>query len=397
MKRVMRYKRAGRKAFTLVEILIALAVVGVLFGLIFAFYKSAVDRSKYVEAVATVDSISKAEEINQMNTGDYVAADNTQEVNDKLGLDIESKEYNYMVVGVTNDNFIVLAEKIMDDINNGNLATEPTIIAKNKTGPVSPESLPESTPTGEPGNTSPEAPGGGGPGGGGPGGGSPSGENSPESNPAGAGSPNGGGGDTLLYPHQRPVDASLLDFMTLAPLADDRLNLINDKHIHIVFVDPNDYGVDPVNTGAWWYGIGNGFTFNSSGRPVYVTGNTIFVNQDITSTWTNEALASIISHEATHADYDYNPDVWIAATEAAPPFPTADQIHITTAPGNSIDQEFQADTAMVQLWTVVKDPNNPNDVNNSFLNDYKASYDQGEASFKADLKRIPAYAGLPNF
>ena len=82
MKRVIRYKRAERKAFTAIEILLALAVIGVLFGLIFAFYRAAIDRSKYVEAVATVNSISNAEEVNQMNNGEYVAADNTQEVNE---------------------------------------------------------------------------------------------------------------------------------------------------------------------------------------------------------------------------------------------------------------------------------------------------------------------------
>jgi len=388
MKMTMQNKKpgtAGRKAFTAVEILLAVAVVGILFGLIFAFYKSAINKAKYVEAVGTVDAISKAEEIKQMNTGEYVAAANTQEVNEKLGLDIKPKWYNYKVIGVTDDNFIVLAEKILDDINSGSLSSEPIVIAKDRSGPVSPESIPptegESTPPDSGSPSGPSDDGGGTPSGGGGGGGG---------TPSGGGGP-GGGGRQLRYPNQTPLPASLLDFMKQAPLANTRYDLINDKHINMVYVNPDDYGVDRGGAIAWWYGINDLYGFDSSGAPVFITGNTIFVNQYITSTYTQPALASIISHEATHADYDYNSQVWIDATKAAHNELTDSDIHITQAPFNSIDQEFQADAAMVQLWNVVRD--GPNGA----LDDYANHFAWGEAAFKAWLKSFPAYASLPNY
>ena len=404
----MRYKRTGRKAFTLVEIMIALAVVGVLFGLIFAFYRSAIDKSKYVEAVATVDSIGKAEEVNQMNTGEYVAADNTQEVNENLGLNIESKEYNYKVVGVTNDNFIVLAEKILDDINNGALATEPTVIARNKTGPVSPESVgePESTPP----QDNPSPPGGGGPGGGGPGGGSPS---SPADNPPLSSGPNpSGGGAAVLYPHQSAVPQNIVDLLNNAPAwgqyADD---LIHDNKIKVVYVNMADYG-ETNRTDAFWWGIRD-HTENINGKLVFVTGNTIFVNKALLSEgYPDSAIAAIISHEATHADYDYNPQEWIDTTKLAnplisdpfgtPPRPITDgDIHITHSPGNSIDQEFNAFNNENTVWTQIKGADtNPYDLdyNASILNEVPAA--QAEADFKAELRSGnygKAYTTLPEY
>ncbi|MFA5339505.1 MAG: prepilin-type N-terminal cleavage/methylation domain-containing protein [Candidatus Omnitrophota bacterium] len=345
----MRYKRSGIRAFTLVEILIVLAVVGVLFGLIFAFYRSAVDRSKYVEAVATVDSISKAEEINDMNTGEYVAAANTQEVNEKLGLDIESREYNYKVVGVTNDNFIVLAEKILDDINSGDLSSDQAVIARNKSGPIPPESVDTQGDEAPPGENSP--PGGDSPGGS-PGGGAPSGENSPVSTPGGGGSPSGGGGIRTIRPRQSTLSSDILNLLDGTIFGQWALDLIANNSIKVVYVNVDDYGA--TGSLAFWGGIESGYLVVGR-HNVFVTGNTIFINEHLSALgYPDTAIASIITHEATHADYDYHPQAWIDATKLAHPELTDSDIHITQYPGDSIDQEYQAFNSSTNTWREIR-------------------------------------------
>ncbi len=397
----MRYKRTGRKAFTLVEIMIALAVVGVLFGLIFAFYRSAIDKSKYVEAVATVDSIGKAEEINQMNTGEYVAADNTQEVNEKLGLNIESKGYNYKVVGVTNDNFIVLAEKILDDINNGNLSTEPTVIAKNNSGPVAPESVPESTPGAPPGETSPESPTGGG---GTPGGGGSPGGNNPEPPVATpAADQTGGGSSRTLYPSQSAVSADTINLLDNTIWGQWAYDLIKNDSIKVVYVNMADY--DSTGALAFWWGIYDHVeTINR--EKVFVTGNTIFIDYSLLPKgYTATAIASIITHEANHADYAYHPQEYIEATLAAHHELSASDIHI---PGNSIDQEYQGFNKAVNVWKEIKSATDTND-QMDFWAGLQATNpppplppDGGEAAMKAEVRALygvnpPDVFGLPEY
>jgi len=398
-----------RRAFTLIEILLAITVIAVFFGLIFAFYKNAINKSKYVEAVATVANIAKTEEIAKLETGEYIAAANTQEVNERLGMDIEPRWFNYKVVGVTNDNFIVLAERIRDDIESGDLAGDDIVVARNNTGPISPDSVnqspedlggddiggPDTGDSAPPGSSSP---GSGGPSSGSPGGGSPGGDSgdSGDSNPTG-----GGDDDSVRHPTQTAVPSSVLDYLNQAPLAADRLSLINDNDIRIVYVDNADYGTSESYIAFWW-GINDHVEYDSNGNQVFVTGNTIFVNQNATATYTEAALAAIIAHEATHADYDYNPQEWIDATKAAHPMivdpvtgelrPITDNdIHVTQYPGNSIDQEYNANDAMVELWDVVKDSSNGN------LDAYSAAFATGEDNFKTILKAMPAYRNLPDY
>ncbi|MDD5072296.1 MAG: prepilin-type N-terminal cleavage/methylation domain-containing protein [Candidatus Omnitrophica bacterium] len=390
----MRYNRSGIRAFTLVEILIALAVVGVLFGLIFAFYRSAIDRSKYVGAVATVDSISKAEEISQMNTGEYVAAADTQEVNEKLGLDIESKEYNFKVIGVTNDNFIVLAEKILDDINSGDLSSDQAVIARDKTGPIPPESVDTQGDETSPGENSP--PGGDSPGGGSPGGGAPSGESSPVSTPGGGGSPTGGGIRTIR-PRQSTLSADILNLLDGTISGQWALDLIANNSIKVVYVDINDYGLSGAL--AFWGGTRDGYIVVDR-HNVFVTGNTIFVNENLPALgYPDTAIASIITHEATHADYDYHPQAWIDATKLAHPELTDSDIHITKYPGDSIDQEYQAFNNATTTWREIRgaDRNTEMDDWITLQDTPPPPIDIGpEAAMKAEIRtRYPTNPPIP--
>lgn len=395
---------ARRKAFTVVEILLAVAVVGILFGLIFAFYKSAIEKSKYVEAVATVDAISKAEEINQMNTGEYVAAANTGEVNERLGLNINPRWYNYRVIGVTDDNFIVLAEKILDDINSGNLSSEPIVIAKNKSGPVSPESL---GPSGEggtpPGSSSPS---GGGPGGGGGPGDSPGGDVSEQYGGGGG----GGGGRQTIHPKQTEVPPALLALLKDTFWGDRAYDLIRDHSIPVVYVNPNDYG--ETSALAWWAGIYDHGFVDMHGNQVFVTGNTIFINQNLLSqSYTQSAIASIIAHEANHADYQYHGQTWINITHADHPEVPLSDIHISPSPNyylsdtrdpaypfDSIDQEYHSFNDAVNVWNEIKGA----DTNPEL--DYWAGLKAagGEAAMKTRIRTLygvnpPDAGGLPEY
>lgn len=382
---------AKRRAFSLIEILLAVTIIAVFFGLIFAFYKNAINKSKYVEAVATVSNIAKTEEIVKLETGEYVAAENTQEVNERLGLNIEPRWFNYKVIGVTNDNFIVLAERIRDDIESGELVGDDIVVARDNSGPIAPETVNQSPPpelggdNGDgtpPGSSSPD---------GGPGGGSPSGGAGDDTSPSGAtddsdnNQTGGGSDDEARRPEQADVPSALLDYLNQAPLAADLLGLITDKNINIVYVNGEDYNEDS-DTIAFWFGIDDGYTVDSDGNLVLVTGNTIFVNENATSGYSDQALASLIAHEATHADYDYNTQEWIDATLAAHPELTTADIH---APANSIDQEYNCDAAMLELWSVIRD--GPN----TALDTYQDHFEDGEEDFKDWLQTFEAYAALP--
>jgi len=398
-----RIRMRRRKAFSLLEILLSLAVVGVLFGLIFAFYRAAIERSKHVDAVATVDAISKAEEINQMNTGEYVAAASTQEVNEKLGMDIKPRWYRYKVIGVTDDDFIVLAEKILDDINDRRLNTEPTVIARNKSGPISPASIDSGddkrTPsdgdvpsdTDNPSHDPGTSPGGGSPGGGSPGGGSPGGGpgGNPTDYPTGApeGNPSqSGGGDDTHYRDATTVPDSVLSLLDGTLSGQFYYNLIKNNNIKVIYDDFRKYGADAASKDlAFW---------------VNTSYNTIYVNDLLTQStvefgipYTDTAIASIITHEANHADYSYHPQEWIAATKAAHPELTDSDIHITQSPYDSIDQEYQGFNAAVNVWNEIKGT----DTNDQL--DYWAGEQAtgGEARMKADIKGMSGYDVLPDY
>lgn len=329
---------AGRKAFTVVEILLAVAVIGVLFALIFAFYRSAINKSKYVEAVATVDTISKAEEIKQMNTGEYVAAANTQEVNERLGLDIKPRWYNYKVIGVTDDNFIVLAEKILDDINSGNLSSEPLVIARDRSGPVSPDSIgPSGTadipPVEEPPGGSSSPSGGGSPGGGG-GGGTPTGGN-PTGSPAGS-------SDNTTY-------ADLTQALSLlrgTTNGDYYYNLLVNNSIPINWAPLGE------NTGAQC-----SIAYTSSSVTC-----TIQVNQALENIWTSTQIAPLIVHEALHADCAYDPTKWadimlgqLNTGRPPPPLLVSANLDWFTVGGtqylnDTVQQEYNTFKQEVLLW-----------------------------------------------
>ncbi len=359
-----------KKGVTFVEILLALTVIAVFFGLIFAFYKNAINKSKYVEAVATVSNITKAEEMYKMDTGEYVAAANTQEVNERLGMNIEPRWFNYKVVGVTNDNFIVLAERIRDDIESGNLEGDDVVIAMDNSGPVSPSDINRNEPSlddtsGEggppPGSNSP---GGGSPGAGSPGGGAPGGDSgTPGSGDSSQSNPTGGGSEKHDYEDTVDVPDDVIALLSGTVNGDYFYNLINDNDINVVYFDFSRLYGDFVYLFplAMWTGLDDQpyfDYFNNDSDTLY--SNTIYVNYlleedtDIFgSAYSDKAIASVVTHEATHADYSYNPDFWIndaIVNHGQSP----EDIHITQDPYDSIDQEYNAFNNATLVWGEIK-------------------------------------------
>ena len=370
-----------RRAFTLVEMLLALAVIGVLFGLIFAFYRSAINKSKYVEAVATVDTISKAEEIKQMNTGEYVAAANTQEVNEKLGLDIKPKWYNYKVVGVTDDNFIVLAEKIIDDINSGNLSSEPIVIARDRSGPVSPESIgpsgTENTPPPEENPTSPSSPSGGGSPGGGGGGGTPTG-----GTPGGGGP--GGSSDNATYADL----AHALSLLRGTVNGDYYYNFINNNNIPVIYAPlANNVG------GMWSPTFARDFNPTDPLQP-----GTIYINQDLSNVWSETEIAPIIAHEALHADCNYDPNKWanimlgqLNTGRPPPPLLVAANLDWIVDPvtgvqylNDTVQQEYNTFKEEVLLWQEIRGSTRNTEYDN-LLTEYNNDLANGTTTFYDDI------------
>lgn len=208
----------------------------------------------------------------------------------------------------------------------------------------------------------------GGSGGGGGGGGSGGG--------TGGGTGGGGGGTNPGIGGQVPptYDSDLASALTILGNSASGVglyNLIINMGIEVVWEDLAD------SVGAEWRGILN---------------NKIYINSDSRLTLSEAAIAALIAHEATHADYSYYPQKWIVSTKAAHPELTDADIHITQAPYNSIDQEYNCYKAQVLVWKETKGTNV--DTNNDTWTLY---YDQGESYMKSQITLAYAGEGLPTY
>ncbi|MFA6355604.1 MAG: prepilin-type N-terminal cleavage/methylation domain-containing protein [Candidatus Omnitrophota bacterium] len=289
---------AKRRAFSLIEILLAFTVIAVFFGLIFAFYKNAINKSKYVEAVATVSNIAKTEEIAKLETGEYIAAENTQEVNERLGMNIEPRWFNYKVIGVTNDNFIVLAERIRDDIESGDIAGDDIVVARDSSGPIAPETVNQPPPPELGGDTGDSAPPdsspGGGPSGGSPGGGTPGGTGGDDTT-----NPTGGGSDESQYNNNANDLLSLLNDSTVGH---DYYDELINNGVDVQFADLLSMGALGLFVPEWWFDV-----FPETGEGLNgFSPNTIYLDNSYMTDYAPEVGAAVLMHEATHAYWDNN-------------------------------------------------------------------------------------------
>ena len=337
-----------RKGFSLIELLVALAIIATLTAICTFTYISYVERARSVEALINISAIRSAESSLKLSSGNYVGADNADQINERLSLDIVPKYYEYSIVGVTNDNFMIIAKRIGLDVLADYIPLASLTITADKSGPIA-DGFGQYIPGagggvggpggGAGGGTSGEdggvpAGGVGGPGGGTgggttggtSGGGSGGGTSGGGSGGGGGGSGGGGGGVVtssgtaglpgIVYnatiPGIMSVISSISDAQFSYPLGTDQtingdtikdyMDLINSAGINIVWADlyteinitPTYYSVS-MELGNWDF-----------------SNNTIHLNKDMQTLpgFPPEVISSTLIHEAMHADYTYNSVKW---------------------------------------------------------------------------------------
>ncbi len=382
----MKLLSAHRKGFTLVEIVIAAVVMSILLAFSFVAYHQYVEKARKTEAVITISDIRKAEEFKKQETGSYVPAENTQEINQALNLTIVPKYYEYQVVGVSDDNFIVLARRIGSRIEDylaaDRLPPDDIVLAMDKSGNVQKDFQPH-LPRQASGSSGEKSRGLGYSSGG-------SGGGSLDGGGSGSGSGSSKGGDSgdrnedvvvvsnSGLPFYTPDISMILDLLKGSAAGDYFYDLIIEKLIKVVFEDFLTLYPDlPLGVLAFWAGS---------------TDNTIHVNSLLKDSSCKEAIAATICHEATHADYTYNSQKWIDYTLAQHPELTASDLHITSYPLNSIDQEYNCFKNSVLAWKELKGPQV-----DEIMDAEEAEYDQGEDYMKTQIRLSYADQMLPEY
>ena len=378
-----------QKGFTLVELSVIAGIIALLAALTLYSFHRTFQKATTTEAVINVNKIREAEKLHKIETGKFVSANNAAEINAGLDLKINPKFYEYRVVEISEDDFLVIAKRIGEDIENGAISSSAQLIVMNSSGEfkngienkyinapltgtagTSPpyndteagNSDGTTGTTGTSGGTSGTSTTGGGSGGGGSGGG------------GGGGGGGGSSGDSGSSTTDTQRITEALSLLQSSTNGAEAYTLIQEKSISIIFDDFSKYGI--TNAAAFWWGISN---------------NKIYINQDQRSAPT-AAIAALIAHEATHADYSYNPQTWITFTLQQHPELTQEDIHIDVTPFDSIDQEYQAFTKQVNSWNELKGTSS--DMNND---GWAAIFAQGEDYMKTQLRSSYASQSLPEY
>ncbi len=97
MKSNMERQLILKNGFTLIEIVMVMVIVGVLAAMAVPMFIRSVEEGKNQEAVAALRLIRTAERLYYLDYDAYVPASDTNEVNTKLDLDIESKNWKFWV------------------------------------------------------------------------------------------------------------------------------------------------------------------------------------------------------------------------------------------------------------------------------------------------------------
>ncbi|MBR2082263.1 MAG: prepilin-type N-terminal cleavage/methylation domain-containing protein [Elusimicrobiaceae bacterium] len=80
-----------KQAFTLIEILVVVLIIGILAAVAVPQYRIAVAKTRYTELMAVVDALSKAEEIYYLANGKYT--DNMEELDISVNNSVDIKLY----------------------------------------------------------------------------------------------------------------------------------------------------------------------------------------------------------------------------------------------------------------------------------------------------------------
>jgi prepilin-type N-terminal cleavage/methylation domain-containing protein len=97
-----------KKAFTLIELIVTMSIVGILATIAIPIYEKMILKSRVEEAKATIQSIIFAQERYKQETGDYFPAkdsfvQNENNISKTLKVDLsKSNNFNYFITRVTN-------------------------------------------------------------------------------------------------------------------------------------------------------------------------------------------------------------------------------------------------------------------------------------------------------
>jgi type II secretory pathway pseudopilin PulG len=385
-------RRQNYKAFSLIDLAVTLLVVSVLATLGIVGYKKTIKKAKNVEAVVAAGTIRTAEIAHELKTKEFVPAENTVQVNDKLGLSLPSKDFAYRVVGVTADNFLILAYRIDENIEEGKFSSDAVVVAMDKNGFVPWES--SGGGSGSSSGSGAESSSGSGSGSGSSSAGSSSGGSSSGSSGSSSGDSSGGSGSGDGTTTSSPVVDTGVDLAAAVALLEGTDNgdwgyvIIDQKDINVEYLD-----MDESIYGLWvstWY---LDFVPDSEYVP-----NTIYINSDIKNTWSKEAIAAVIVHECLHVDYNYNMTAdWADVTATAYGVPLGalnwEENPVTHEDVllDSIDQEYNAFCREALFWNEVKGENT-----NEELDFVYSLYDQGGTELydavAATYDYLPLYA-----
>ncbi len=373
-------------------------VVAILASLAVVAYFRVTSKAENTEALNNLAAVRKAQVSEFAETGTYVNATDTEEINKLLpDVDIQDKNFTYKVVNATAEDFAAVAKRVGGDTT----GEKPIEIAMYSDGHVDYTYSPGSSYGGGYGGSSggSSGSGAGASGGGSTGGlsggstgsssgsssGGSSGDSSDGSSDGSSGSDSGGGAGGG-FAHE-PL-ATIIGLLQGTTNGGYYYNLVNTEGTRLTYENLGS-GVLGLYIPTWW------LDFYPS-DPYIV--NTIYINSILDSSWSSAAIATILVHEAVHADYDHNMDA--RAQEMADSL-GVDVTELTwlTDPvtgqqvlSDSIQQEYLAFCQEALLWREIRGSETNEEL------DYVLSLYESDEQWGTDLLYsavAQAYAGYP--
>jgi prepilin-type N-terminal cleavage/methylation domain-containing protein len=87
----------NKKAFTLIEILVVVVIIGILAAIALPQYQKAVERARLSEAISNLKTLAQAEEVYYLQYGEYTAIEN---------LDVRVPNSEYFTYGMSEERYV---------------------------------------------------------------------------------------------------------------------------------------------------------------------------------------------------------------------------------------------------------------------------------------------------
>jgi len=86
----------GRRGFTLLEVIIAVAIIGVIAGIALPSYMTFIEKSRAAEAVNSICAIKAAAEMYRLREGGYVYCANVEDINTNYGTRVSNANWSFV-------------------------------------------------------------------------------------------------------------------------------------------------------------------------------------------------------------------------------------------------------------------------------------------------------------